>query len=123
MKDTFNKVYLEYKDSKGNIYDDLVFAVADLKYIKKFEIEKFYECLNNVIFKLSENRLFQIIRILPTNKPEYLFGVLYYHLKDIDTDNSLSREFEYLKQFADCKVDIFMIVNYLRDYRGNVNNA
>ena len=117
MKDTFNKVYLEYKDSKGNIYDDLVFAVADLKYIKKFEIEKFYECLNNVIFKLSENRLFQIIRILPTNKPEYLFGVLYYHLKDIDTDNSLNREFEYLKQFVDCRVDIFMIVNYLRDYR------
>ena len=36
--------------------------------------------------------MFQIIRILPTNKPEYLFGVLYYHLKDIDTDNSLNRE-------------------------------
>ena len=50
----------------------------------------------------------------PRQKPIYLFGVLYYNLKDMDSENSLDKEFDYLKEFIDCKIDLFMIVNFMR---------
>ena len=56
----------------------------------------------------------EIIRMYPRQKPIYLFGVLYYNLKDMDSENSLDKEFDYLKEFIDCKIDLFMIVNFMR---------
>ena len=115
MNIKFEKVCLNYKDNKGTIYNELVLAVKEMNDSKNFDIEKFYDYLNNIIINLSEEKQFQIIRLLPTTKPYYLFGVLYYHLKDSDEKNKMLKEFDYLKQFIDYRIDLFMIVNYLRN--------
>ena len=115
MKQKFNKVYLDYKDDENNIFEDLIGAVSDMKDDKDFDINKFYECLNKIIKETSDEDLFQIIRIMPTIKPIYYFGVLYYYLLDMNHEDSLNYEFNYLSYFINDKIDVFMVVNYLRN--------
>ncbi len=111
----FKKVYLEYKDINDQIYPDLVGTVKDMENNKEFNIKMFYESLNRIIVETSEIELFQMIRILPTIKLIYYFGLLYYYLIDMKKNNTLNEEYNYLSQFINYKIDIYMIVNYLRN--------
>lgn len=107
--------YLEYKDENGKIYKDLINAVRNMEENTNFDINKFYKNLNEVIKKASEKEKFQTIRKFPRVKPEYYFGTLYYFLLEFNTSNELEEEFKYLSQFINYQIDVFMIVNYLRD--------
>ena len=112
----FKKAYLKYMNEDEEIYDDLIYAVQDLSKVKDFDVIEFYECLNELIVEVSDNELFQMIRILPMNKPKYLFGVLLYLLKDLNSNRDLNEKIEYLNKFVDYKIDIFRIVNYLSEF-------
>ena len=109
------KNYLKYKDEAGNIYNDLIGAVRDMKENTNFDINKFYEKLNKVIIKASEDENFQTIKEFPRVKAEYYFGTLYYFLLEFFSHNELETEFKYLSQFINYQIDVLVIVNYLRE--------
>ena len=111
-----NKKYcLNYKEYNDKIYDDLLYAVKDMKKMDNFSAEKFYYNLDKIIRELSPNNSFGQIKNFPQKQPVYLFSVLFNCLKKMDKTNNLEEEFNYLKEFIDCEIDVFMIVNYLKE--------
>lgn len=108
------QLHLDYKDENEKIREELDNILEDMEKIDGFSQEEFYSKLDKIITELSRSNSFEIIRMYPRQKPIYLFGVLYYNLKDMDSENSLDKEFDYLKEFIDCKIDLFMIVNFMR---------
>ena len=105
---------LDYKDENGELRYELKDGAHDMEKADGFSAEEFYLNLDKIIRELSSNNSFEIIRMYNNKKPIYLFGTLFYNLKDMDTENKLEKEFDYLKKFIDCKIDLFMIVNFLR---------
>ena len=110
----YGVIGLDYNDENGDIEKRLIESVQDMEKIEGFSIEEFFSNLDKVFKELSPNNSFEIIKEYPKNKPIYLFGTLYYNLKDMDGADKLEKEFDYLKEFIDCEIDLFMIVNYLR---------
>lgn len=111
----FQKLFLNYKEDNEKIYDKLISAVQDMEKINGFLVEEFYEDLDKIIRELSQNNSFETVRKFPQKKPIYLFGVLFYCLKEMDINNKLEKEFNYLREFIDCKIDVLMIVNHLKE--------
>ena len=108
------KLYLNYKDENGEVDKFLYDGLLDIRKIDGFSGEEFYSTLDKVIRKLSPNNSFEIIRMYPSNcGPIHLFGVFHYFLKDLDTENELESEFDYLSQFVDYRFDLFMVLNYV----------
>ena len=111
----FQKLCLNYREGNEKIYDKLISGVQDMNKINGFSVEKFYENLDKIIRELSQNNSFEPVRKFPQKKPIYLFGVLFYCLKEMDINNKLEKEFNYLREFIDCKIDVLMIVNHLKE--------
>ena len=107
---------LEYKDENGEVRYELKNAALNLEKIEGFSAEKFYSYLDKIISELSQKNSFKIIKDYARvhNKPKFLFGVLFYNLKDMDENNDFDEEFDYLKQFIDYKIDFYMIINFIR---------
>ena len=107
-------ICLDYKTEDGEIEKKLIDAVQDMEKMEGFSAEEFLFNLDKVVRELSPDNSFEIIRMYPRKKAIYSLGTLFYNLKDMDTENKLEKEFDYLKEYIDCKIDLFMIVNYLR---------
>ena len=107
---------LEYKDENGEVRYELKNAVLNLEKIEGFSAEKFYSYLDKIISELSQKNSFKIIKDYARvhKKSEFLFGVLFYNLKDMDEKNDFEEEFDYLKQFIDYEIDFYMIINFIR---------
>lgn len=112
----YTQSYLKYEEVPGVIYNELINAVRDMENDKEFDISKFYKYLNELIKEASKSEYFQIIRILPLSRPTYDFGVLFLVLRDIIDDGILEEKCNYLSKFINYKIDVFMIVNFLRNY-------
>ena len=112
----YKQEHLEYKDDKGEIRSDLKGAIRNLEKIDGFSAETFYSYLDEIITALSPKNSFKLIKDYARthNKSMFLFGVLYYNLKDIDENNDFKEEFDYLKQFIDYEIDFYMIINFIR---------
>ncbi len=110
----YEVISLDYKDENGDIEKRLIDSVQDMEKIEGFSAEEFFSSLDKIVKELSPYNSFEIIKKYPINKPIYLFGTLYYNLKDMDGADKLEKEFDYLKEFIDYEIDLFMIVNYLR---------
>ena len=108
-------LHLDYKDEKGEVNYKLRNGAHYMKDAEGFSAEEFYSNLDKVIRELSPKNSFEPIRCYPSNNgPIALFGFLFYFLKGMD-NNGLQKQFDYLKQFIDYEINIFMIVNFIRE--------
>ena len=105
---------LDYKDENGEIRYELKNSIHNLERIDGFSAEEFFSNLDKIVKELSPNESFEIIKMYPKIGPDHLFGVLYYNLKNMDKNNRLEKEFDYLKEFIDYEISLYMIVNFLR---------
>lgn len=105
---------LDYKDENGEVRYELKNAVHNLETIDGFSAAEFFSNLDKIVKELSPNNSFEIIEMYPKIGPKHLFGVLFYNLKNMEKNNGLEKEFDYLKEFIDYKIDLFMIVNFIR---------
>lgn len=46
--------------------------------------------------------------------PVHEFGILYYLFKSYYNNNEYIEEFNYLKNFVDYKIDLFMLYNFIK---------
>lgn len=108
------RICLDYKDENGKLRPELKNGVHDMENIEGFSAEEFYINLDTVIREIGTKKSHKIAqKLLHSINPEILFGTYFYILKSLDMENNLEEEFDYLKQFIDCKIDIFMIVNFI----------
>ena len=106
---------LDYKNENVELRYELKNGVHDMEKIDGFSAEEFYLNLDKVIRELDPEKSHQIAKILLYSlSPEILFGAYFYILKGFDNRNKLEKEFDYLKQFIDYEIDIFMITNFIR---------
>lgn len=106
---------LDYKDENGEVRYELKDGVHSMQKIDGFSVEEFYLNLDKVIQEVDPIKARGIAkRLLDANRPQILFGLYFNELKDLDKENKLEKEFEYLNQFIDYKFDIFMITNFIR---------
>ena len=106
---------LDYKNENGEVRYELKNGLNSMEKIEGFSAEEFYLNLNKVIREIGPNRSHKIAhKLLHTHRQEILFGTYFYILKDLDIENKLEKEFDYLKQFIDYPFDIFMITNFIR---------
>lgn len=109
-------LHLDYKDENGDLRYELRNGAHSMKDAEGFSPEEFYSSLDNIIRVLSPNNSFRPIEAYPSNNgPKALFGFLFYFLKGMGCKKGLQKEFDYLEQFIDYEIDLFMIVNFLRE--------
>lgn len=106
---------LDYKDENGEVRYELKDGVQNMQKIDGFSVEEFYLNLDKVIQEVDPIKARGIAKkLLDANGPEISFGLYFNELKDLDKENKLEKEFEYLNQFIDYKFEIFMITNFIR---------
>ena len=109
---------LDYKNENGELRYELRDGAHDMEKADGFSAEEFYLNLDKVIREVDPIKARGIAKkLMEDNHPEILFGLYYNELKDLDKENNLEKEFEYLKQFIDYQIEIFMIVNFIREIR------
>lgn len=106
---------LEYKDENGDVRYELKNGINSMEKTEGFSAEEFYLNLDKVIRETGPDESYKIAKkLLDANGPEILFGTYFNELKELDSENKLEKEFDYLKQFIDYPFDIFQIVNFIR---------
>ena len=108
-------ICLDYKDENGELRYELEDGAHDMEKVDGFSAEKFYLNLDKVIREVDPIKAREIAKkLMDANGPEILFGLYFNELKDLDNENNVEKELDYLKPFIDCKFDIFMITNFIR---------
>ena len=109
---------LDYKNEDGKLRYELKDGTHNMEKVDSFSAEEFYLNLDKVIRELDPIKARDIAKkLMDANGPQILFGLYYNELNDLDKENKLEKEFDYLKKFIDYKIDIFMIVNFIREIR------
>ena len=109
---------LDYKNENGELRYELKNGAHDMEKADGFSAEEFYLNLDKVIREVDPNKARGIAKkLMDANGPGISFGIYFNELKDLDKENKLEKEFDYLKQFIDYQIDIFMIVNFIREIR------
>ena len=108
-------ICLDYKDENGELRYELEDGAHDMEKVDGFSAEEFYLNLDKVIREVDPIKAREIAKkLMDANGPEILLGLYLNELKDLDDENKLEEEFDYLNQFTDYKFDIFMITNFIR---------
>ena len=106
---------LDYKNENGELRYELKNGAHNMEKADGFSAKEFYLNLDKVIREVDPIKAKGIAKkLLDANGPEILFGLYLNELKDLDDENKLEEEFDYLNQFTDYKFDIFMITNFIR---------
>ena len=106
---------LDYKNENGELRYELEDGAHDMEKVDGFSAEEFYLNLDKVIQEVDSIKARGIAKkLLDTNGPEISFELYFNELKDLDDENKLEGEFDYLNQFTDYKFDIFTITNFIR---------
>ena len=107
---------LDYKNENGELRYELRDGAHDMEKADGFSAEEFYLNLDKVIREVDPIKAREIAKkLMDANKPEILFGLYFNELKDLDKENKLEEEFNYLNQFTDFRFEIFMITNFIRE--------
>ena len=108
-------ICLDYKDENGELRYELEDGAHDMEKADGFSAEKFYLNLDKVIREVDPIKAREIAKkLMDANGPEISFEHYFNELKDLDKENKLEEELDYLNQFIDYKFDIFMITNFIR---------
>ena len=87
------------------------------EFIKENEMVDYGELKGSflkVINEINNEHLMTIIREFPKHKPIIQFKTLYFILEEFKPYGELDHEFEVMRRYLDKNIDIFMLVNYLR---------
>ncbi len=68
-----------------------------------------------IINKINNDNLMTIIREFPKYKPVIKFKTLYYIIEEFKQYGELDHEFEVMRRYLDKDIDIFMLVNFLKN--------
>ena len=106
---------LDYKNENGELRYELKNGAHEMEKAESFSAEEFYLNLDKVIQEVDPIKAKGIAKkLLDANGPEISFGLYFNELKDLDNENNVEKELDYLEPFIDCKFDIFMITNFIR---------
>ena len=97
----------------NSIRSELVLAVNAMSNEKEFDIDKFFNSLENVINNVTNEEYDKLIQKLVLIKPVCKFGIIYYLLKGNYNETQFNVEFNYLKKFVDYEIDLFMLYNFI----------
>ena len=99
--------YLSYKNDKGEIRSEFNETIESIMKVEKFDLYDFFNNLNKVFVSLSPEVHLKFLQMVQ-HKPTYLFGFIYYTIKEYSYD-------EKLQKYCDCKISLFMLMNFLRE--------
>ena len=106
---------LDYKDENGELRYELKNGAHAMEKADGFSAEEFYLNLDKIIREVNPIKAREISKkLMDANGPEISFELYFNELKDLDKENKLEKEFDYLKQFINYEFEIFMITNFIR---------
>ena len=106
---------LDYKDENGELRYELKNGAHAMEKADGFSAEEFYLNLDKIIREVNPIKAREISKkLMDANGPEISFELYFNELKDLDKENKLKKEFDYLKQFINYEFEIFMITNFIR---------
>ena len=106
--------YLSYKNDKGEIRSEFNETIESIMKVEKFDLYDFFDNLNKVFVSLSpevHQKFLQMVQY----KPTYFFGLIYYTIKEYSYDEKLEKTYEKLQKYCECKINLFMLMNFLRE--------
>ena len=77
--------------------------------------EELKDSFLKIINSINNDNLMTIIREFPKYKPIIRFKTLIYILEEFKHDGELDKEFDIMRKYIDKNIDIFMLVNYLKN--------
>lgn len=102
---------LDYlKDDK--VRPELMEMIKKINETKPVNEYLFFASLNELI-KTSSKSSIEFLYTLVQTKPYHLLGLVYYLLKDDVNVSNIHDEYEYLRNYIDCEVDLSMITNFV----------
>ena len=105
---------LDYlKDDK--VRPELMEMIKKINETKPVNEYLFFASLNELI-KTSSKSNIEFLATLAQTKPYHLLGLIYYLLKDDVNVLNKPDDYEYLCNYIDCEVDLFMITNFVIYY-------
>lgn len=106
--------YLSYKNDKGEIRSEFNETIESIMKVEKFDIYEFFDNLNKIIKSLSPEVHQKFLQMVQ-HKPTYFFGLIHYTIKEYSYDEKLEEAYENLQKYCDCKISLFMLMNFLRE--------
>lgn len=106
--------YLSYKNDKGEFRREFNETIESIMKVEKFDIYEFFDNLNKIIKSLSPEVHQKFLQMVQ-HKPTYFFGLIYYTIKEYSYDEKLEEAYEKLQKYCDCKISLFMLMNFLRE--------
>lgn len=106
--------YLSYKNDKGEIRSEFNETIESIMKVEKFDLYDFFDNLNKVFVSLSLEVHLKFLQMVQ-HKSTYLFGFIYYTIKEYSYDEKLEETYEKLQKYCECKINLFMLMNFLRE--------
>lgn len=106
--------YLSYKNDKGEIRSEFNETIESIMKVEKFDLYDFFDNLNKVFVSLSTEVHLKFLQMVQ-HKPTCLFGFIYYTIKEYSYDEKLEETYEKLQKYCECKINLFMLMNFLRE--------
>lgn len=108
------RFYLSYKNDKGEIRSEFNETIESIMKVEKFDLYDFFDNLNKVFVSLSPEVHLKFLQMVQ-HKPTCLFGFIYYTIKEYSYDEKLEETYEKLQKYCECKINLFMLMNFLRE--------
>ena len=105
---------MSYKNDKGEIRSEFNETIESIMKVEKFDLYDFFDNLNKVFVSLSPEVHLKFLQMVQ-HKPTYLFGFIYYTIKEYSYDEKLEKTYEKLQKYCECKINLFMLMNFLRE--------